>query len=153
MVVLVRSLQKKPQWELVQVKANFTGVLAEIAKKAGAASAARTSERDVCGKLKAAISSIDAFGAEGSQAVSAEEVRPVMAHKPWMSNFSRLDESSSGSAGADLVYTFSQCMLWVQARKVDRRVKACQGLLSKATAEKAASSREQQQTQAWSHSA
>lgn len=58
----------------MQAKASFTGVLGEIAKKATAFSAAHTPEDDLCGKLKAAISSIDAFGAEGSQQVSADEV-------------------------------------------------------------------------------
>lgn len=62
----------------MQAKANFTGALGEIARKAGSTSAAQAPEDDVCGKLRAAIFSIDTFGAEGSQAVSAEEVRLSM---------------------------------------------------------------------------
>ena len=58
----------------MQAKANFTCVLGGIAETVAAASAAQSSDADVCSKLKAAISNIDAFGAEGSQAVSAEEV-------------------------------------------------------------------------------
>ena len=56
----------------MQVKVNFAGVLAHIARKAGASgdASAESSLTD----LKAAISSIDTFGAEGSHAVSAEEV-------------------------------------------------------------------------------
>ena len=80
----IRSLylitNANPEHVNVQVKANFTGVLAEIARKAGAASAAQAPREDICGTLKAAISSIDAFGAEGSQAVSAEEVCLFVPH-------------------------------------------------------------------------
>ena len=55
---------------------NFSGVLTGIARKA--ATSAGASQDEVLDKLKAAISSIDPFGAEGSQAVSSEEVRLKM---------------------------------------------------------------------------
>ena len=63
----------------MQARVNFTGILTDIAKKA--ASYAGTSQDTVLSELKAAISSIDPFGAEGSQAVSSEEVGPQM-HVP-----------------------------------------------------------------------
>ena len=56
----------------MQVKVNFAGVLAHIAGKA-AASGEASAESSLT-DLKAAISSIDTFGAEGSQVVAAEEV-------------------------------------------------------------------------------
>ena len=57
---------------MMQVKVNFAGVLAHIAGKA-AASGEASAESSLT-DLKAAISSIDTFGAEGSRVVSAEEV-------------------------------------------------------------------------------
>ena len=60
----------------MQVKVSFSGVLTDIARKAAASDGA--SQDIILGEIKAALSSIDPFGAEGSQAVSSEEVGPQM---------------------------------------------------------------------------
>ena len=72
----------------MQARANFAGVLGAITKKAAASLAAQSPDEDVCSQLKAAITKIDAFGAEGSQAVSAEEVCLWSQYKQWWSVFS-----------------------------------------------------------------
>ncbi len=61
---------------VTQVKVNFAGTLAHIARKAAALR--KASAESNLTDLRAAISSIDAYGAEGSQAVSTEEVRRFM---------------------------------------------------------------------------
>ena len=60
----------------MQAKLKFSGVLTDIARKAAASDCA--SQDIILGELQAAISSIDPFGAEGSQAVFSEEVGPQM---------------------------------------------------------------------------
>lgn len=56
----------------MQVNANIAAFLAEVARKAAAS--AEASEEGTLSDMKAAISSIDKFGAEGSQSVAADEV-------------------------------------------------------------------------------